>query len=131
MKNYEELKKAKENTCKSKVCREVTYNAYVDIQATRVYYDHKIAFGHIKDDKVNFKEGIANYLNSEECKAMSSDVSNKNSNANDKSGDANNNSGDSKQESNSEEGKTSNNSSINKPVTGIFILICLLLLSIF
>jgi len=125
----EELKKAKENTCKSKICRDVTYKAYSNIRAAKEYFDKEIAIGNVKGTKLAQREEIAKYLDSEECKAMSnSNVNQENTINNDaKQGNTIN---DTKQNNTSDENKENNSDATTlKAVNGIFITLCLLLLT--
>jgi len=126
----EDMKKAKENTCKSKICREATYKAYVDIQVARAYYDQKIALGHIREEEAALKEEIAKYLNSEECKAMSGDTKQESTKSNNTKQE-NTNSDNANQGNTSEEGKASSDASTLKAVTEVFISLGLLLLSFY
>jgi len=137
----EEIKKAKEDTCKSKLCREATYNSFVYIRIAKNYYDEKIALGHISKETAALKEDIAAYLDSDECRAMGGDVkqestaeigkTNTSTDGKTNASTAGKTNNDGKQGKTSEEDKTTSDASTLKIINGTFITLGLLLLSLF
>jgi len=68
---------AKKNTCQSNICREATYKAFFDYEAAKKVIDGIMEADDVpQDNSINVgKQEVAKYMDTEECKAMSSDAS--------------------------------------------------------